>query len=921
MTAAGELDTSVPGRPRHVASAGTDGVSARRTVVRQSGLTSAVAMAAVISGLAFDLVIAARFGATSATDAFVVAARIPLGLLAVLMATANQALVPTFSRWFVNSASKDPSRLVSGVLTWALVAGAAAAGVLALLAPLFAAIVAPGFDATQQQLTVDLIRVFVLVVPLTAGSEVLRAYLNARYSFAVPAGITVVLNAVGAMVVVAAEPDIHVLPQAYLAGAAAQLCVLAAMAWRRGLRFVPSRLNAPELKDTGRLTVRPLFSAALNPLARIAELLVVSFLPAGAMTVLHYANRLVSAIGGTVLFRSVITALVPRLARADAAGNRDEVGALTVLGLQVMLSLSLPLTAALAVLGVPGSRLVFERGRFGAAEATLLGLALAVYAFSFVGSAVQRALLAPFYARLDTSTPLRNTMYGVGSNLALLPVAVLSFSGTAAVLAVAAAYSLSQYVHVGHALYRLRTVAEVNLRPAGVTALRQMLWASGAGLTMAGVAVKLGLYGDPDLGRLVGGLALAGALGLGVILLATAGRRPVVTLARLRRRSRRRAGSSGAPAHPQWPHARHRGRHLAPRRPPSARVLRRSDRLALAALLPAAAWAVVVASTVPVGGDLRLIMLPLAALVALAIPVLALVHIEGFVLVVLLLRSSLDLLKIPGGSAAGVDPAAVLAVVVSVVVGVWLLAQRGAVDQAPALSRLGRTLLIFVAVAALGVVVSERPLASLVEWARLASVAPMLVVVEQLAVRRVVRARILVAIFLAAVVPVAVAVAQVVTGSGLFMAGGFERVRGTFTHSNPFSVFLMMLVVMAVALLPHTRGWVRRGLVASLVATGPILVLTYTRGSWIAAVLGLVVVGLLQSRRLLVGLVIVLLGVALALTRDHPRLLVQQHVVAFDVLLVGRLFVRIGLVGLLGHRCPPCVGTVARLTQAGKPSG
>jgi putative peptidoglycan lipid II flippase len=495
----------------------------RRGVVRQSGLTSVAATVAIGSGLLLDITIAARFGASRPTDAFVVAARIPLGLLAMLMATANQVLVPTFSHWLTRHPAARTSQLVSTLLVAVLAMGAALAGVLALAAGPLTALVAPGFEPAQQELASELARVMVLVVPLTAGSEVLRAYLNARYSFVVPAAMTVVLNLVSVAVILGAGTDISIVPVAYVVGGLVQFAVMLGLARWRGLRLRPTaRLRDPELAATARLGVRPFLGSGLNPAARVVELLFASFLPAGSATILHYGNRLVSAIGGTVLFRSVVVALVPRLSRAVAEGRGADVTKLTVLGTRIMLALSLPLTALLVVLAVPAARLVFERGRFDADSATLLGLVLMVYAASFVGSAVQRALLAPFYAGLDTATPLRNTAYGVGANLLLLPLLLLPLrGGDGAVLAVAAAYSLSQYVHVAHAWHRLRRAegihAGVDLRAVRGAALRSTAAAVLAGGVMFGVASALGLYGDAAALHLVGGLAVAAVAGLLVV--------------------------------------------------------------------------------------------------------------------------------------------------------------------------------------------------------------------------------------------------------------------------------------------------------------------------------------------------------------------------------------------------------------------
>lgn len=78
--------------------------------MRQSGLTSVAAAAAVASGLVLDVSIAASFGAGRATDAFFVAARIPLGLVAIVMVAANQALVPSISTWLTGARRGGLSR-------------------------------------------------------------------------------------------------------------------------------------------------------------------------------------------------------------------------------------------------------------------------------------------------------------------------------------------------------------------------------------------------------------------------------------------------------------------------------------------------------------------------------------------------------------------------------------------------------------------------------------------------------------------------------------------------------------------------------------------------------------------------------------------------------------------------------------------
>ena len=434
----------------------------RGGLLRNTGITSIAAGAGVLSGLLLDVSIAAAFGAGATTDAFFVAARIPIGITAVFMAGANQALVPGISGWTIRKDRSETSRLTSALFTVTLLGGFVVYALAALVAGPLTAVTAPGLSTASADLAASLTRTMFLLVPLVSAAEVLRAYCNARHRFGAPAAMNVVMNGLAAAIIIAARGhDIHVIAWAYVIGAAAQLVFMLVMAAFAGLRYRPNvHARDPEVRAVASLCVRPLGAAALNPLARVAEQSFVSYLPAGSITILNYAFRLVSAIGGTVFFRSVMIVLLPRLTKASTVDDRPAVARLTRSGILIMFALSLPLTAAMIALSEPAALAVFHRAHFTRDDAAMLGFVLAVYATSLVGQAVQRALLAPFYASYDMVTPWRNSVYGVVANLALLPVLVLPFghSNPNAIYGVAIAFSLAQYVNVAHGWYRLRSL-------------------------------------------------------------------------------------------------------------------------------------------------------------------------------------------------------------------------------------------------------------------------------------------------------------------------------------------------------------------------------------------------------------------------------------------------------------------------------
>ena len=502
-----------------------------RAIFRQSGLTGVAAMAGVIAGLILDISIAYRFGAGPKTDEFFVAARIPIGLAAVITAAANQALVPAFRTSLTTRGDRSTDRLISMVISVVLIVGAALVLLTWLAAGPLVHITAPGLPVGEYGTAASMVPVMFAMVPLVAIAEVMRAYLNARYAFVAPALMTVVLNGLAAAMIIVLPvlgfKDIFLVALAFVSGAAAQLVFMCAMAVRQGLRIRPALDLADEqLRSVGKLCVRPLGAAGLNPVARVGEQLMVSFLPIGSISVLNYGFLINSAVGGTVFFRSVIVALVPRLTDAHNHDGQAEVRRFTGLGVRIMLAISLPLTAFMAVLGKPAAIAVFDRGKFTLAEAELLGTVLIIYSISLVGQAVQRALLAPFYARLDTRIPLRNALYGVVANLILLPVLVLPFglNNPMAIVGVALAYSLAQYVNAGHAWYRLTHTDGNPLRGVLPFAIRLAIASGLSAVAMIGASLVLSLGNESrnfDRVQLLIRTPIAGVVGLVVLLAAT----------------------------------------------------------------------------------------------------------------------------------------------------------------------------------------------------------------------------------------------------------------------------------------------------------------------------------------------------------------------------------------------------------------
>ena len=247
--------------------------------------------------------------------------------------------------------------------------------------------------------------------------------------------------------------------------------------------------------------------------------------------------------------------------------------------------------------------------------------------------------------------------------------------------------------------------------------------------------------------------------------------------------------------------------------------------------------------------DLALVLV--GGLVGSLLLTLAYARFEAFVLTLLGIRASLDWTKAPSAVGDSTRPGTLttaIALLFLGAAGTWLFVQFKAGRLVPP-SLISLAWLAFVGTALVSAVAADRPLESVAEWGRIATAVGMLLVLQQLLGRGTDVRRILFACFTSAVVPLAFATYQVATGGIAPDDGG--RVHGTFAHANAFGFFLVLVLTMGAALLPYVGFWVRPLLVTLLWASAAALIVTYSRGSWIALIVGLVVIAYLQSPRLL----------------------------------------------------------------------
>jgi putative peptidoglycan lipid II flippase len=198
-----------------------------------------------------------------------------------------------------------------------------------------------------------------------------------------------------------------------------EFLLVAGDAARRGVlpRFGWPRFDGEVLTFLKRFGPATLGSAGTQ-IALFADTIIASFLAAGALSALYYADRLNQLPIG-VIGIAAGTVLLPEMARRITAG--DEAGARHSQNRAVELTLLLSVPCLVAFLIVPEliMRALFMRGAFTGADAQAAAMTLMAYAIGLLPFVLMRSVTVTFLSRGDTSTPVKALFVAVAVNVAL----------------------------------------------------------------------------------------------------------------------------------------------------------------------------------------------------------------------------------------------------------------------------------------------------------------------------------------------------------------------------------------------------------------------------------------------------------------------------------------------------------------------
>jgi putative peptidoglycan lipid II flippase len=390
---------------------------------------SSMTMVSRVLGLVRDQSISYVFGASAATDAFMVAFRIP-NFMRRLFAEGSfsTAFVPVFTEVKETRPREDLRELlarVSGTLGAVLLV-VTALGLL--FAPQLAEVFAP-HDPHKFGLLVQLIRLtfpFLLFVSLTALAG---GVLNSFHRFGLPALTPVILTLcmITGALWLAPRLQVPILAMGWAVLAAGVLQLLFLLPALRGLNLLTLPRwgwQNPDVRKVMRLMVPTLFGSSVAQINLLLDTWIAAYLITRSQTWLSLADRFLELPLG-VFGIALGTVILPALSQHHVRADRDGFSRALDWGLRNTLMIAVPAALGLMLLGEPLVATMFQHGRFSAFDTRMTALSVFGLSFGLPAFALVKVVLPAFYARQDTRTPVRAGVTALIANM-VLNIAILA---------------------------------------------------------------------------------------------------------------------------------------------------------------------------------------------------------------------------------------------------------------------------------------------------------------------------------------------------------------------------------------------------------------------------------------------------------------------------------------------------------------
>ena len=418
--------------------------SVNQKIFRAASIIALLTLVTRSATVVKELMVARSFGRGDAMDAFLIAFLLPGFFVLLLIAALGAALVPIFVAVRQKQGIAAAEDLLSSLAFLSVVTLSGIALLMCIFAPYYLPYMAHGFSTEKLRLTRELMYLLAPWMVFNGISQLVTSILNAGEKFASPALVPLVtpVLVIACVMLGAGRFGVFALCVGSVVGSMVEASLLIELLRSHGMKL---RLRWRGLDGSVRMVLAqyaPLLAGAfLMASASVVDQSMAAMLPAGSVSALGFANRVVSGftvLGANALGAATLPYFSSMTVAGDWAGCRHTLKRYSVL----IAATSIPFTLLLIVFSRQVIRLLYQRGAFTAVDTDLVSHIQVLYALQ-----IPFLLLSILFIRF-LSAIRRNKllMYGCAVNIAVNVILNLVFMKIWGVSGIALSTSVVQMV-------------------------------------------------------------------------------------------------------------------------------------------------------------------------------------------------------------------------------------------------------------------------------------------------------------------------------------------------------------------------------------------------------------------------------------------------------------------------------------------
>jgi putative peptidoglycan lipid II flippase len=269
----------------------------------------------------------------------------------------------------------------------------------------------PGVAGNQADVAIGatLLRILMPYLFFVSISGLLAGWLNIAGSYYIGYASVSCLNIAmiaGAIIGGMHDGNIYALAISVFAGGLCQMFMVYAYSWLKGFRFTALAPIDPDVKNTYKLLIPSLAGVGISQMNFLVGRIIASFLQAGSISWLFYANRLFQFPLG-VFSVTIATVSLTELSKARTNEDTHNVHKLIDKAIIAILLVIIPATIGLVGLAKEIIELIFARNAFTQFDVVNTASALQMYSAGLLFYSLASVFTRVFHSEKNIKTPVK----------------------------------------------------------------------------------------------------------------------------------------------------------------------------------------------------------------------------------------------------------------------------------------------------------------------------------------------------------------------------------------------------------------------------------------------------------------------------------------------------------------------------------